>query len=85
VLPKIESIREYNRVNHRRITLKTNGRGLEKVVPLDQTELADLVTLLKSDPYLPEPIRNQVEGKVLPPTSTLVKYLEDKKKLWGDK
>jgi len=86
IIPKIENIIEYNRINHKTYGLNSNNIKKAGINNLSDEDLRTLSTLLKSHPDINETTLGQVErpkpshGKVRPlkaPRGTLIRYLDD--------
>lgn len=89
IIPKIENILEYNRINHKGYTLTSPNLQKAGVNILSEQDLKTLATILKSHPDINETTLRQVDrlnasnGKAQSlgiPRNTLIKYLDDFKK-----
>jgi hypothetical protein len=82
ILSKMEIIRDYNRINHKSLTI--NSRCPEGIDKISKDEIKCLVNTIINDPDVLPEVREKVSNGTIPGrigvNSVIIKYLESKTK-----
>jgi hypothetical protein len=82
ILSKMEVLRDYNRINHKSLTI--NSRYREGVDRITKDEIKYLVNTIINDPDVSPEVRGKVSNGTIPGkigvNSVIIKYLESKTK-----